>query len=411
MKVLQINKYNYIKGGADSVFFNTIKLLEGKGHKAIPFSIIHPRNEASEYDEYFVYAPEIRDQPVLKKVKSISRYFMNRDAVIKIEQLIIKEKPDIAHIHNIFNGISLSILPVLKRYGIPVVITMHETRFICPSSYFNQRGRLCELCSNTFYLNCMIHKCYQDSVVNSIMCALEMFHKEYIFNYDKYISKYIFVSKRYKQLHAAKHDYFEKKGIVLYNFLPEIKNVNPCSHRGSYLFYYGRVTEEKGVETLIEAMKLLPGFQLRIAGNGPLLDSLKCKSLPNVELLGFASGESLVEQIRNSSYVIVPSEWEENNPMTVIEAYSYGKPVIGSNIGGLPEIIDDGETGFIFNTFDKSDLVNVISKAMAISDTAYEALSSNARKFAEEHFDAEKHYEKLIGIYNMAILENRNEDI
>lgn len=411
MKILQINKYHYVKGGADSVFFNTIKLLERNGHNVIPFSIIHPRNESSKYSEYFVYAPEIRDQSVFGKVKGISRYFLNKDAVIKIEELIKKEKPDIAHIHNIFNGISLYILPVLRRYGIPTVITMHETRFICPSSYFNLRGRLCELCKKTVYLNCIIYKCYQDNIVNSLMCALEMFHKEYIFNYDKYISKYIFVSKRYKQLHSARHKYFEKKGVVLYNFLPEIKYINPNPHKGSYLFYFGRLTAEKGVETLVNAMKLLPDLKLKMAGNGPLLDLLKREALPNIELLGFVSGDTLVEQIQNASYIIVPSEWEENNPMTVIEAYSLGKPVIGANIGGLPEIINNGKTGFIFKAFDEYDLAKTISKAMDVSNIVYEDLSGSARKFADEHFDADTHYKKLIDIYNIAIQENRNENI
>lgn len=160
MKILLINKYYYLKGGADSVFFNTKKILEENGHTVVPFCTQHPKNEKGEENLSFVNAPEIRCLGAVGKIKSVGRFIWNRKAAQKLEKLIVKERPDVAHIHNIFNGLSLSILPVLKKYHIPVVVTLHDTRFICPSSYFNLRGRHCDRCLKiTKGLNCGLHKC------------------------------------------------------------------------------------------------------------------------------------------------------------------------------------------------------------------------------------------------------------
>ena len=399
MKILQINKYHFIKGGADSVFFNTMELLKNHGHQVIPFSIKHSKNLPSPYEKYFVDAPEIRELPLTEKLKSIGRFFYDKNAAKKLEMLILQEKPDIAHLHNIFNGISLSILPVLYKYKIPIVITLHDTRLICPSSYFSLRGKKCDSCLRRGGINCGLYKCYQDSLFNSWMCAMEMFFKEKIFHYDQYIGKYIFVSNRYKYTHSLRHEFFEKKGTVLYNFIPNIEGIKTVDKKGKYLFYYGRVTIEKGIKTLVEVMKDLPDYQLKIAGTGNLMEELQAMNLPNVEFLGFRSGNELFDTLKNSAFVIVPSEWEENNPMTVIESYAYGKPVIGSRIGGIPEIIDEGKTGFTFEAFSKDNLKRAITEAMAVSDDQYKVMSEKARLFANNNFNPEIHYNHLIEIY------------
>ncbi len=409
MKILQINKYHYIKGGADSVFFNTMQLLSNHNHTVVPFCTIQEQNLSSEYEKYFVDAPEIRNMgSLVQKVKTVPRFISNKKAAKKLEELLQTESFDVAHIHNVFNGLSLSILPILRKHKIPVVITMHDTRFICPSSYFNLRGKWCENCSKSLYLNCALHKCYQDNLPNSIMCAIEMFHKEHLFSYDKYISRYIFASNRFKTYHANRHPYFDKKGIVLHNFLPDMERFTTNSDKGNYLLYYGRITVEKGILTLVEVMKNLPDVMLKVAGTGPLLETIRGMKLPNIDLLGFVSGDELFQLVRNSSFVVVPSECEENNPLTVIEAYSCGKPVIGSRIGGIPEIVEEGTTGYIFEPFDKNSLEEAINKAIHLTANEYRTFSLNARSFAERNFHPERHYETLLSIYNQAISNNEN---
>lgn len=407
MKVLQINKYFYTKGGADAVFFNTMELLSSRGHTVIPFCTANTRNATSIYSKFFVDAPEIRDQSFLRKVLSVGRFIWNKEAARQLEKLILIEKPDIAHLHNIFNGLSLSILPILKKYRIPVVITIHDTRFICPSSYFHTRS-YCRNCLMWGSLSCVVHRCYQDNFLNSLMCSMEMLHKEKLFNYNRFIDRYIFVSNCFQSFHAEKHSWFRDKGTVLYNFQPGIEKGQASCKKGEYLLFYGRITVEKGIKTLVETMKYVPDVNLIVVGTGPLLEELKCRQQSNVKFVGFKSGKELFNLVSHASFVIVPSEWEENNPLTIIESYTLGKPVIGARIGGIPEIIEEGKTGFIFEAFSKEDLLHTIKRAIKINDDKYLEMSQCAKKFADIHFSPESHYNQLINIYNSVIKEHEN---
>ena len=403
MRVLQVNKYNYLRGGSEAVFFNTIKMLEEHGHEVARMSVNHPKNEPSQWQPYFVDAPEIRDiKGAAGKLRSIPRFFMNRDAARKMEQLINDFRPDVAHLHNIFNGISLSILPVLKRHGVPVVITLHDTRVICPSLHFNLYGKRCDNCLNTWGLNCGVYRCYEDSLVNSWMCAFEMLYKEKIFHYDDYINRYIFASRNHLDKHAMRHLYFRQKGDVLYNFVPGLTQTRPSlSHKGYFLFY-GRIIDYKGIGTLIESMKSLPDLTLKVAGTGPMLEQLKSIAMPNVQFVGYKAGKELFDLVKDASFIIVPSECEENNPMTIVEGYTYGKPVIGSSLGGIPEIIEQDKTGYVFRAFDKEALAATIRKASQITDERYAEMSRRARAFAEEHFNPDTYYTSLMAVYESA---------
>jgi glycosyltransferase involved in cell wall biosynthesis len=155
-------------------------------------------------------------------------------------------------------------------------------------------------------------------------------------------------------------------------------------------------------------MTKLKNLKLKVAGTGPLLNKLKDKSSGNVEFLGFINGEELSTVIENSSFVVIPSEWYENNPLTLIEAYAHGKPVIGSKIGGIPEIIDEGKTGYIFNSGDKISLERTIKKALMNTEEQYKILSDNARKYAEYHFSPDNYYNELMDIYRLTIENYEN---
>ena len=402
MKILQINKYHFVKGGADGVFFNVSRLLSDNGHTVVHFCTEDPRNIDGSHKTYYVKSPEIRNEKVMGKLKGIGRYIWNRKAAKMMEECLARENPDVAHLHNIFNGLSLSILPILQKHGVPVVVTIHDTRFICPSSYFNTRP-WCGNCLKNGSLQCGIHKCYQDNLLYSWACTLEMLHKEKFFDYDQYIDRYLFASRRFMSYHSARHAYFDKKGEVLYNFLPNQQNIAPNYERGDYILYYGRITIEKGIKSLIEAMKLLPDVKLKVAGTGPLLDQLTQEKLPNVEFVGFKNGQELYTLVSHASFVVVPSECEDNNPLTIIEAYSFGKPVIGSAIGGIPEIIEEGKTGFLFDAFSKDSLTESIKKAIKVSPEEYATMSHIVRSFAEKHFSPDSYYTHLMDVYKQVI--------
>lgn len=403
MKVLQINKYHYRRAGAEAVFFNTMGLLQEHGHTVIPFTTKHPQNLPSQYEQFFVDTPELRDLSTLKKILATPRFFWNSKAAQKLEELVALHRPDVAHIHNMFNGLSLSILPVLQRHGIPVVLTLHDSRLICPTPEFNTKGTLCDDCTKTYGINCALHRCYRNNWMHSIMCALEMVQHEAFFDYNQYINQYIFVSHRYQQHYSKRHEYFATKGSVLYNFFLRLNEIQPTPQHGTYFLFYGRLTEEKGIFTLLQAIKRLPNVQLHVAGTGPLYDQLVADAPANVTYLGYLTGRELDKEIANASFIIVPSEVEENNPMTIVEAFSHGKPVIGAQIGGIPELIEPGVTGYQFRSGNAEELYQCIRQATEVSSEQYQQMTANARAFAEQHFDPEVHYQKLMALYNSII--------
>lgn len=398
MKILQINKYHYLRGGSERVFFNTVDLLERHGHDVAVFATRHPQNTPSPYDNYFAHAPEIRDLGTLGKIQAIPRFFRNRDAERSLDRLLADFKPDVAHLHNIFNGLGLGILPVLKRHGVKVVITLHDLRMLCPSAKFNMPGMPCDACSRSLFSRCLANKCCEGSLLLSAMGMAEMIHKEHLMHYDRYIDSYIFLNNTFRDLAATRHGYFADKGEVLFNFNPHLDPEEP--KRGEYVLFYGRMSPEKGTRTLLEAARRLPDVKFKFVGIGEELETARRLALPNVEIAGFLSGDDLERAIKDASFVTVPSECMENNPMTVVEGFSHSKPVVASRIGGIPDIVADGLTGFLAEPFDADSLTDALRRAAGLSDNRYLEMASNARKFAADNFAPEAHYNRLLQIYS-----------
>jgi glycosyltransferase involved in cell wall biosynthesis len=226
-----------------------------------------------------------------------------------------------------------------------------------------------------------------------------------------YIDHVIFVSKFIQQKHIEFDSRYKYKNSHLYNFtFIQDKTTDPT--KGDYFFFYGRLSPEKGLKVLLETFAQTK-FNLKIAGTGPLSDYVLdyVNKYSNIEYMGFQKGEALKNLIKNSSFIIVPSIWYENNPMTVIEAFSYGKPVIGAEIGGIPELVQHGSNGYLFTQNDNASLQAIIESASNISDEEYRQFSVNSLKFAKEHFDPEKHYVELMDIYQKTIQKSSDSKV
>lgn len=402
MKILQINKYFYKKGGAETVFFNTIKLLERNGHTVIPFCLKNEKNESSPYESYFVNYPELSETSFFTKLRYTPSFIYNQEAAKKLEKLIIKEKPDIAHIHLLFNSLSVSILPILKKYNIPIVMSVHDYRLVCPAYTFKDgKGSFCEKCATKHYYNCILNKCSKGNFFNSLMLMLDSYFRDKFISPINYIDFFIFVSRFSRDKHIQIEPCFNNKSTYLYNFTPSVENIQ--KEKGKYILYFGRISEEKGIITLIKAIKDSPSIQLKIIGTGPLLEELRQCNVTNIEFLGFKKGEQLINYIRNALYTIVPSECYENNPMTIIESYTLGTPVIASNIGGIPELIQENKTGFLFKTKSSEDLLNQIKKGLLVSEEQYNNMSELSKTYALQNFSEKAHYNKLIYIYKQLL--------
>lgn len=405
MKVLLIDVYNFNKGGAETVCFNTGKMLEEHGHKVVYFTLKWANNNPSPYSKYFPESKETR-RGALKQVKNMINYFYHFEAARKIEQLIVDEKPDIAHIHLMWGQITPSIFPVLKKYNIPILFTVHDYRIVCPAYTFrNGKGLICEECKGKHFYKCFINTCCKGSKLMSAVMAAEQYFRNIYFNPAKFIDGFIYVSNFAKNIQEEyMPEVKKKKNITLYNFSTNIVTHAKEMPKEKYFLFFGRLSYEKGVKTLLKSFKDNPQCQLKVVGTGPKEDELKeyatNNDMHNVEFLGYKRGKELTDLVSNAYFVVVPSEWYENNPMTIIESYSVGTPIIGAKIGGIPEIVINGKTGYQFESGNIKSLNEIILKADSLTDKEYKAISDNVIKFAKENFSKENYWNKLIKFYN-----------
>ena len=247
MKILQINVFNYKKGGSETVYFNTTELLEQHGNEVINFTLKWLENYPSKYDDYFPESKMTRTG-LLKPLKDIAYYFYNAEAARNIEKLIEKEKPDIAQIHLLWGQITGSILPVLKRHNIPVIFTIHEYRIVCPAYTFrNGKGLVCEECQGKHFYKCVENKCCKNSYALSVMMAAEQYFRNQFLNPARYIDGLIYVSRFAKgKLEQYMPALKEKPNIVLYNLTDKIdKEINKNTAQNKYFLFFGRLSYEK----------------------------------------------------------------------------------------------------------------------------------------------------------------------
>ena len=403
MKILLIDVYHFNKGGAETVCFNTGKMLEENGHEVIYFTLKWNKNLPSPFEKYFPESKETR-KGLFRQIINLRNYFYYPDAAKKLEQLILDEKPDIAHIHLMWGQISPSIFPILKKYHIPVIFTIHDYRMVCPAySFKNGKGEICEVCYGKSFYRCFTHKCTKGSYFLSIFMSAEMYFRNKYFNPNKYIDGLLYVSDFARKKHEQYMQSFKNKpNIVLHNFSVSIVNTGRYVS-DKYFLFLGRLSEEKGIVTLMNAMKKNPEFKLKIVGAGPLENELKTYKeqhrLNNIEFLGYKSGEELTQLKKQAYFTVVPSECYENNPMAIIESYAEGVPAIGSKIGGIPEIIKEGKTGYIFTPKNDKELAELIKKAANLTRVEYLTMSNNAIKFAQKDMSKESYYNRLIPFY------------
>lgn len=407
MKVLLIHGYHAPVGGADKIYLNTGELLSKQGHEIIYFSFKNKVNINSLSEKYFL------DEP--SKFETVINSVYNRQAAKKIELLICEEKPDIAHLHAFWGGLTPAILLVLRKYNIPIVHSVHDYNLICPvTTSKDYQGNICEACKGKNFYKGVLKRCYQGSFTKSLILSAALFFRRKFYNPLQLIDGWIFTSwfTYYKHLQYMP-ELENSDAINLYNFNPNLPLKIINQSKREYFLYFGRLSYEKGLITLIMAFSQIRDVKLKIAGTGPqeiyLKDLVQKLGLDNIDFIGFKSGGELNSIISNASFNIVPSEWWENNPMSIIEANAAGIPVIGANVGGIPEIILDGETGYLFEMKNVVHLAKIITKANALSSVEYNAMSNNAIEFALQKFNKEQYINSLEEYYMKHIEKNKKQ--
>jgi Glycosyltransferase len=397
MRVLLVNKFLYPKGGSEKYMFALGDLLRAKGHQIEFFGMNDPKNIVETSKEYLIGNIDFH-----KKSWSTLLYpfkiIYSHEARVKVRRLIKQFRPDIAHLNNYNFQITPSILYEFKKNKIPVLQTLHDPLLVCPAHllYHIETGMICEKCKGRKYLNCLKNKCIHGSRLRSLLGTVEAYLYSKLKTYD-YIHQFICPS----QFLANKLIEFgvdEGKIVVIRNFISTIAE-NDNFRPKTYFLYFGRIAREKGILTLLEAIQALPGIRFIIAGSGPLEDRLK--GITNLSWVGFKQGEELKDLICNSIATICPSEWYENSPLSVLESLGSGLPVIGSNIGGIPELIQDKFNGLLFEPGNAKDLAAKIQYLYERKECIQE-YSRNCIAGSKD-FSSEKYYEKVLGVYEKTI--------
>ncbi|HUN55803.1 MAG TPA: glycosyltransferase family 4 protein [Smithella sp.] len=404
MKILFLNKFYYLKGGAERVFFEEQSVLQQKGQKIIPFSRRHPGNLPTQYNDFFAPQLSLDTHPSFKSLKAAFGIIYSFQTKAALRRLISQERPDIAHAHNIYGLLTTSVLDELYSSGIPAVLTLHDFKIICPNYQFLNGTRICQDCKTHHYYKAILNKCVHGNMFYSSVYALENYFHYMTRKYEKKVSRYIAVS-RFIRNKFIEYGFPEERITLIPNFI-DAKLYEPAYENQNYFLYFGRLVPEKGLMTLLRAFARLKTTQNRliIAGEGPLRRELEKEiidqNINNVEFTGFLTGDLLADKIKKCVCTIIPSEIYENCPMSALESLAYGKPVIGADIGGIPELITHKVDGLIFKSGDVEDLSNCLEYMASQSPLQLREWGTNARMKIERSYNVKQHYEALMTLYH-----------
>ncbi len=396
MKVLMANKFFFRNGGSETVMFQERDFLLRNGHEVVDFSMRDARNLPSAHEMHFVgnrsYAGGGSGK--LAKVADVLSFIHSSEAVKNISRLIAETKPDLVHCHNIYHQLTPSIIGAARKQGVPVVLTLHDYKPVCPTYNRLRNGQPCSDCLDGDFYNVLRNRCADGSLGKSALLYAEALAQRFMGSYEN-VNAFIAPS-RYMQESIA-HRVPHERIRLLYNGI-DTNEVRGSGADEGYVLFLGRLVQEKGVETLLKAhANSSAGWRLVVAGTGPLGDVLKTQHSPSI-LVGYLAGDALKEMIDRASVVVVPSEWYENCPMSVLEAMAYGKPVVGSRMGGIPELVEDGKTGLLFDAGNVNELTFVLDRLMSSAELRKQ-MGMAARQRVETSFSLDMHNAGLIEIY------------
>lgn len=385
MKILLSNKFYYRRGGDCIYMLNLEQLLKSHGHDVAIFAMDYPENIETPWVQYF---PQN-----MSKLMAFTRPFGSSEVKAKFNKLLDDFKPEIVHLNNIHTHLSPIIAELAHNRGIKVVWTLHDYKLLCPRYDCLRNGNdICELCFNEDKSSCKTYKCMKGSTLASLIGYKEATtwnRRRLEACTDVFICPSKFMAQKMIQ-----GGFNSKKLVSLCNFI----NINKCKkdtyEKENYYCYVGRLSHEKGVKTLIKAAQKLP-YKLIIIGGGPLSDELKNETLNNnIEFVGYKQWNEIKGIVSKARFSVIPSEWYENNPLSVIEAQCLGTPVLGARIGGIPELIENNVTGMTFESRNVNDLR---SKLEAMWQHTFDF--KEIALISQKRYNSESYYQSILKIY------------
>lgn len=425
MKILLVNKFHYRKGGAETYYLTVGSELERMGHEVAYFSMKHPNNLPCKWDRYFVTQREYNDvKNPLSAVRDGIALIYSPEAKRNFQALCEEFRPDVVHLNNVHRQITLSILdaPYLKEHHVPVFYTAHDYVTICPGYLMlDGEGRVCDAClEDGKYRHCIENRCVKGSRAKSALAALEAsFNRSHHSN--ERIDRVIAPS-RFMRSKLIEGGWPEGKVLALQNFADDAILARASGVAGDvtdrespYLLFFGRLSAEKGVDVLLRAFdaaapSLPRDMRLIVVGDGPdaaefreLAASLDSAS--RIEFAGYQTGDALQTYVERASLAIASSRCRENMPYSIVEAFAAGTPVVGTRIGGIPELVADGATGFACEPGDVATMADAMVRgAEAFLDApVYVRMQESCRAYVRENCSRDKFMDQLVELYEEAV--------
>ena len=364
MKILMVNKFLYPNGGSETYIFKLGEALMAHGHEVQYFGMEHAQRCVGNHANAYTRSMDFHGASAREKLSYPLRTIYSVEARRKIRQVLDDFQPDVCHLNNFNFQLTPSIILEIRKWRAQtgrkckIIYTAHDYQLVCPNHSCRNpgTGANCEKCLGGNYLHCMKNRCIHGSMLRSAIGMAEAYFWRMNGAY-KYIDTIICCSEFLKSK-LDRNPLLAQKTIAMHNFVEPMAAVE-CEKK-DYVLYFGRYSEEKGIRTLLKACRNLPDIPFIFAGTGPLEGELS--SVPNVKNVSFQSGEALHRLIREARFSIYPSEWYENCPFSVMESQMLGTPVLGANIGGIPELIQPGKTGELFQSGNAEELTEKIRR-------------------------------------------------
>ncbi len=397
MKILMVNKFLYPNGGSETYIFQLGEQFQKMGHEVQFFGMQHENRIVGNCVESYTRNMDFHTGRLEKLVYPF-KIIYSMEARRKIRAVLDNFAPDVVHLNNFNFQLTPSIIYEVKKYEkqngkrVKLVYTAHDYQLVCPNHMMKipNSGENCEKCLSKGFMECITHRCIHNSKVKSMLGSAEAILYRSLKTY-RYLDKIICPS-RFIEKKLLTNSVFTGKTIVMHNFVTT--TAQKKSLEGKYVLYFGRLSEEKGIGTLLKVCRRLPDIPFLFAGNGPLEEMVR--GAKNIQYVGFQKGEAIRKLIADAAFSVYPSEWYENCPFSVMESIAYGTPVIGAKIGGIPELIKEGETGELFGSGNADELCKKIQKLWENQEVLMKYCENCRRK----NFDTVEDYcNRLLEIY------------
>lgn len=398
MRVLMVNKFLHPNGGSETYIFKLGDYLKEQGHSVEYFGMEHEGRCVSNSADAYTSDMDFHGGSKLAKITYPIKTIYSKEARNKIRLVLDSFKPDVVHINNFNFQLTPSIILEIKKWSkkenkaVKIIFTAHDYQLVCPNHMMNNpvTHKNCEKCVGGKFENCIKGKCIHSSTAKSIIGAMEGWFwkwKGVYKNIDALVCPSYFMKSK-----MDTNPLFAGKTIALHNFIDNVEWID--IDKEDYVLYFGRFSEEKGIKTLVSVCKALPDINFVFAGTGPLEDEIA--GVSNIKNVGFKKGNDLEMLIRKAKFSIYPSEWYENCPFSVMESQMFGTPVLGADIGGIPELIEVEKTGELFESGSFESLKSGIERLWNNKELM-EKYSKNCKAISFDTIN--EYYDKIIRVY------------